>query len=398
MRAALLSIIQPSDCAGGGYRAFIDFAGRSIARRQLDLALALGCERVICLADYLHQPMLALQHHCEAAGARFHTISGAQALMGLVKSTDELVVLTDGLLPLASDGLESLANGNCVLVFPSETGIPAGFERVDLNSAWAGALVMPGRLVERLGELPTDCDAVAALLRIALQARVPEVALPDALLSDGRWSIVTSPAQAALVEPVWLRRHFWVDGGVSPGRHAAGRILALFGLALSRRGDGGSLAMLAAFILALLGAAVGLALWVPAGFVLIGLSCLAAEVSAALNRLESATSNSKPRVGIAQRIRPWLTDVILAALVSKGVLSPLTDWIGAIFFGVTMLGTARLVATLLPGLWQGLASDRFALAIMLAVAGLAGFLLPAVQGLTLILLASGLAFQQVRQR
>lgn len=398
MRVALLSIIQPSDCAGGGYRAFIDFAGRSIARRQLDLALALGCERIVCVADYLHQPMLALQHHCEAAGARFHTISGARALMSLVKSTDELLVLADGLLPLATDGRESLANGNCVLVFPSETGIPAGFERVDLNSAWAGALVMPGRLVERLGELPTDCDAVAALLRIALQARVPEVALPDVLLSDSRWTIVTSPAQAGAVEPVWLRRHFRMDGGLSLGSHAAARILALFGIALSRRGDGGRLAMLTAVLLALLGVAIGFSLWIPAGLVLVGLSCLAAEVAAALYRLDAATSGSEPRTGVFQRIRPWLIDVILAALVAKGVETPLIGWIDVIFAGVALVGIIRLVGTLLPERWKALADDRFALAIMLAMAGLFDVLLVTAQVLTLIVLASGIAFQQGRQR
>lgn len=398
MRVALLSIIQPSDCAGGGYRGFVDFAGRSIARRQLDLALALGCERIVCMADYLHQPMLALQHHCEASGARFHTISGPRALMGLVKATDELVVMADGLLPLAPDAREVLAKGNCVLVFPAETGIPAGFERVDLNSAWAGALAMPGRLVERLGELPADCDAVAALLRIALQARVPEVALPDALLSDGRWTVVTSPAQAAAVEPVWLRRHFRIDGGLSPGSHVAGQMLGLFGMALSRRGDGGRLTMVAAFALALLGAGIGVALWVPAGLVLVGLSCLATEVSVALRRLESATSGVEPRAGTAGRIRPWLVDLVLVALVAKGVVTPLTGWASAVFAGAALVGIILLVAMLLPDRWKGLANDRFTLAIMLAVAGLAGFLLITSQVLALIVLASGIAFQQGRQR
>lgn len=398
MRVALLSIIQPSDCAGGGYRGFIEFAGRSIARRQLDLALSLGCERIICMADYLHQPMLALQHHCEASGARFHTVSGPRALMGLIKATDELVVIADGLLPLAPDVRGFLEKGNCVLVFPAETGIPAGFERVDLNSAWAGALSMPGRLVERLGELPADCDTVAALLRIALQGRVPEVALPDALLAEGRWSVVTSPAQAAAVEPVWLRRHFRIDGGLSPGGHAAAWLLGLFGAALSRRGDGGRLTLVSAFALALLGAVMGFTLWVPAGLILVGLSCLAADVSLALSRLESATSGVEPRTGALARARPWLVDLILASLIAKGVWSPLLGWPSAVFTGAVLMGILRLVASFLADRWQLLVADRLGLAMVLAVAALAGVLLTATQVLALIVLASGIAFQQGRQR
>ena len=54
-----------------------------------------------------------------------------------------------------------------VLVLPVEAGVAAGFERIDINHAWAGALRMPGRIVAGLGDLPADWNPVAALLRLA---------------------------------------------------------------------------------------------------------------------------------------------------------------------------------------------------------------------------------------
>ncbi len=72
--------------------------GRSLAERQLDLVLSLGCERIVCLSQGFDRGLVALQHRAEAAGAKFNLIAGPRPLAGLVNAADELLVVGEGLL------------------------------------------------------------------------------------------------------------------------------------------------------------------------------------------------------------------------------------------------------------------------------------------------------------
>lgn len=398
MRVALLSMTMPSDNADGGYRASIEFAGRSIALRQLDLALALGCERIICLADHLHQPLLPLQHRCEAAGARFHVVTGPRPLVALLRATDELLVLAEGLLPLEKSAFEQLSKHGGVLVLPAETGIPAGFERVDINHAWAGALSMPGRLVERLAELPPDCDVVGSLLRVALQSRVQEIQLPDAVLAEGRWPLVMRREQAAALEPSWLRRHLPQASGFSPFSFLAKTLLSLFGVSLLRAGKRTGAYLALAPILALGGVALGLGFSPMLGFLLAVLSFIAAQLASGLYRLEAASRGEGAGQPLFERVQAWLLDGCLAAITAYAVQAGQGGLGNGIFAGIALIALLRLLAMILSASWTSLANDRGVLGLALAVAAATNTILPVAQIIIVIGLVSGLAIQHLRQR
>src|SRR5690606_40835190 len=124
---------------------------------------------------------------CDRCGAQrdphsFPTRRSSDLLLGAVRADDELLALAPGLLPEAADALEGLGKRKGVLVLPAGPGVAAGFERLDLNRAWAGALVVGGAQVELLSDLPPDIEPTSALVRIALQARLPERTLSEALL------------------------------------------------------------------------------------------------------------------------------------------------------------------------------------------------------------------------
>jgi len=388
----------PSENAEGGYRASIEFAGRSIALRQLDLALALGCERIICLADHLHQPLLPLQHRCEAAGATFHVVTGPRPLVALLRATDELLVLAEGLLPLENSAFEQLSKHSGVLVLPAETGIPAGFERVDLNHAWAGALSMPGRLVERLAELPPDCDVVGSLLRIALQSRVPEVPLPDAVLAEGRWPLVVRREQVAALEPLWLRRHLPQTAGFSPFSSLARILLSMFGVSLLRHGKRAGAYLAIAPILALGGVALGLGFSSALGFLLTVLSFIAAQVASGLYRLQAASRGVSASQPLFERVQAWLLDGCLAAIIACAAQAGPGGLRDGIFLGIALIALLRLLATILPLSWISLAKDRGVLGLALAAAAATDTILPVVQLIIVIGLVSGAVIQHLRQR
>lgn len=163
---------------GTAPRGALRVGGVSVALEQLVLVLSMGCERIFCLANRMTPEIAALQHEAERAGARFQLIPGPHGLLGQVTAMDEVIALADGLFASVSDAVALLEPGAAVLVQPAETGVEAGFERIDPTQASGGALRIPGRLVERLADLPHDCDAFSALLRIALQAGVAQRPLP----------------------------------------------------------------------------------------------------------------------------------------------------------------------------------------------------------------------------
>ena len=125
--------------------AALSLAGASLAERQVELALALGCERIICLASGFEKGVSGLQRRADAAGVKFNAVSGPRALLGLVGATDSLIAIAEGVLADADIAGAALTDGEGVLVLPVEAGLAAGFERIDLNHAWAGILSMQDR-------------------------------------------------------------------------------------------------------------------------------------------------------------------------------------------------------------------------------------------------------------
>jgi hypothetical protein len=318
--------------------------------------------------------------------------------VALLRATDELLVLAEGLLPLENSAFEQLSKHSGVLVLPAETGIPAGFERVDLNHAWAGALSMPGRLVERLAELPPDCDVVGSLLRIALQSCVPEVPLPDAALAEGRWPLVARREQVAALEPSWLRRHLPQTAGFSPFSSLARILLSMFGVSLLRLGKRAGAYLAIAPILALGGVALGLGFSPALGFLLTVLSFLAAQVASGLYRLEAASRGEGLGQPLFERVQAWLLDGCLAAIIAFAAQAGPGGLRDGIFLGIALIALLRLLATILPPSWISLAKDRGVLGLALAAAAATDTILPVTQLIIVIGLVSGAVIQHLRQR
>jgi hypothetical protein len=286
LRVALLSLTDALAGDPQGLRGYLTIGGRSLARHQLGLALALGCTRVVVVTEALSAEIVALQHVAEAGGARFHVIPGAHALLPLVSAEDELFVLSDGLLVLPEVALARLEEGPAVLALPVEAGTVAGFERIDINHAFAGAIRMPGRAVAGLADLPGEWNVHAALLRLAVQGRVPLRLLPEAVLSDGRWVLVRSENEAQGFEPLWLRLHTASAQVRSPGEWIAARAVHLVGPALLHAGTRPWVVALGGAAALLLAAGSGWFGWRTPGFVLLALAWVMVRVAAMMTRIE----------------------------------------------------------------------------------------------------------------
>lgn len=391
-------MLEPASPGSAIPRAALRVGGLSVGRQQLGLALALECERVVCLAHGVTPAIIELQHAAEAAGAQFHVIANSRALVGLVTAGDELIALGDGLFASAQSALNLLGQGQAVLVQPIEQGLAAGFERIDLNHASAAALRIPGRLVEPLGELPPDCDALSALQRIALQAGVKQRPIPP--LADGKlfWTLLRSEDEAHALEPLWIRQRTSEDGPLGPARLLARFAVRVLGPALLHSGSGARMIAAAAAVSALIALVAGWFDLVVLGLVICALGWVLREAAVLLSRVEA--EHAPVLRGLDSRAAyGWLLDGVLILLTGWGLQFPAVHPGWDRFFPALMLvGLLRLLPRALGERWRSWAEDRALLAMGLAAALLSGFGWLAVHVAAIAVLLAGIVVPRGEKR
>lgn len=391
-------MMEPAGTGQPSPRAFLHVGGATLARHQLGIALAFECQRVVCVAREVTPELIALQHEAEDAGVRLHVITAARALAGLVTANDELIVFTEGLLAAPQEALALLETGHCVLVQPIESGLAAGFERIDLNHAAAGLLRVPGRLVEGLADLPPDCDIPSALTRIALQSGIAMQSVPAAAREGARWKLVRDELEAHAVEAAWIRLHMGEGQLPTPGIQLARLGVLALGPSLLHAGSGWRLVALGAVAVMLLAFAAGWLGYTGAALLLCAVAWTIRRAAGLLERIEHDSLSLRKSVISSEKVLGALLDAELIAIVFLGAPpalweSPLTR----VFPPLILLCFARLLPRVLLRGWIAWLEDRALLAVLLALAAALDVLMPAVQvlaallGLAALLLSAGRA-------
>lgn len=352
--------------------------GASVARHQLVLALSLGCEKIVVLGRSLSPGMVALQHEAERAGARFHAISATRQLSGLVTADDDLIVFADGLLVDQNSAIELLKDRPAVLVQPVDSGLAAGFERIDLNHAAAGAMRIPGHTVERLTELPADCDVVSALTRIALQGGIVQKRIPTAALAQGMWAIVRSDVDAQEVEGDWLASRIDASGRSSPIGAIGRWLVRRFGPALLSAANGTLSLHIASWLSLMLAVVAGWfgISWLAFGF--IGLGAILRHATTLLRRLDLAVSNPQA-ASRRELLFAWGVDAIIVFVVIWNL--PRGEWLAtsiSAFAPVMLVLTLRNVAAHAGQPLAAWLGDRLVLVALLSVLAVSGWLLQGI--------------------
>lgn len=391
LRVAVLTMLAPAGPSPASRRAFLRVGGISVARQQTVLALHLNCERVICIAAGLGPELLEIQHLVEAAGANFHVIANCRGLSRLVTAVDEVIVFDDGLFASTTQAAGLLEEGQAVLVQPVEAGLAAGFERVDLNHASAGAMRLPGRLVERLIDLPADCDVASALLRIGLQAGIRQRQIPIPGQDGLFWTLLRSEDEAHALEPQWVRHRTRDEGALSPARAVALGIVRGLGPAMLHAGTGARAVVIGAAVLALMAIGAG---WF--GLAILGLGFAATgwllrDVAVLLARIEADPGRSGRGLDKGQ-IYGWLIDgliIVLAAWGSHGGAG--WNQLERYFAPFMLVAILRLMPRLVSARWAGWFGDRALLAAGVGAAMATGFGSGAIQAAAALLALAALA-------
>lgn len=384
MRVALLSLLEPATRPAGTEamlaRGSLPVGGRSLVRHQLALALALGARRVALLADPAAAGLAVLREVAAENGAQLHVIRTGAELVPHVAPADELLVLADGLLALPGEAAALVASGPVIPCFGIEEGLAAGFERIDINRADAGLMLLPGRIAARLGEVPADWSLPSALLRLGVQAGVPLRPAPSRLLESGGWRLLRSEDDAHRAETDWIRLHAGEDDTPVPGELAARAAVRAFGPSVLHAGTRPHLVVLGAGLIGLLSLSAG---WFGASataFLFAGAAWFAARCGALLARIEAAAllaRGSGAAVGFDAGIDALL--VVLAtwraqaaAVATAGPQSGLASFAHALFAPLVMIALLRLLPRIAGlrgplGRWVRLCEDRLLIALALAL-------------------------------
>jgi hypothetical protein len=361
----------------------VRLAGHPLAWHQVQTAIALACERVVCLADRPGPELAAVQREAERRGATFHAVTHHRALSGLVRAADTLLVLAPGVLP-DSDWLAQTFGARAgVAVLPAEGAVEQGFERIDRDRAWAGVLATRGDAVEALGVLPPDADPIAGLLRVALQRGATAIEVPRKWLDNGRWALVATPAGSERYQSAWYARHVPAPALDRPGAALAYRIgRSLVG----RAGSAERVAMgfvAGGVVTALASGAAGYLGRVAAGSLGLLVASALLAVGTAVGRLS--------RAGTGERARRWpekarhaLLDLSLVTIAASP--SAFEGWTTA-FAAFVLVAVVRLACEPdVPRVFRPF-SDRTLVLAVLALAAIGGIFEQALAALALVGLA-----------
>ena len=398
MRVALISIVEelPVQSSPTGVRkrrGLMQFGGRSLAERQIAQALELDCERVVCLTQDIPQGHLALQQLCEAGGAQFQLVESVVELSGLVRAADELFVFAEGTL-LPTDAVEKLAARPGVLAIAADKGVPAGFERLDADHAWAGLLRGPGTLIERLTDLPSDIEPVAALLRIALQSGARLVSIADQAIDNGTLAIFESEAQVLHAQKNWLRRAIRLRSWFAPGLALADRLAGRYAAKLLAWDVAGWRGAIAVIVLLLIATCLAIFVNVASAYVAIAIGTFGATVILTMSALsygERPDRNVKP-----PKIARWAVDLAIIATPLVATLPQVAT--GTAFALVALIGVMRLAELLVRSPRMAIVGDRIVLCILLALAATMEALVPVTQITALAILGLALVITRKTQR
>lgn len=382
---------EPAAGAAAVLRASLSVGGKSLAEHQLAAVLALKCGRVICFVRALGNDILGLQRLAERAGAGFHVATAPAQIASLVTAGDELFVVTDGVLFGPQFAADQLGGGPSVLVQSVESGLPAGFERIDLNHTAAGALCLPGRLVERLNELPADVDPASALTRIALQAGVPMQAILPEMRVAGGLMLLRDEADAQRAEREWFERHLEPGRSPSLGTGIARNLVRRFGPSLLDAGKGGLSVELGSVALLVLALIVGWFGHGAAALALVAGAWVSHRAAAQLTAIERTAGIPDPALSRREPTVGWLLDVgliLIAAWTFDARNAP--GWQDKAFGMAMLVALLRLLPRLSTTKWIAWLTDRAVLALVLTAAAAVGMLAGVVQSLALGLAALGL--------
>jgi hypothetical protein len=228
--AALIAAYHEAEAPGGGLRATLPLAGRTLLERQVQLAAQAGASLVVIAVERVPPALLGAIDRLKAQGLPIAVARTAVEAAEAVHTGDRLLLIGDGLVPTQTHINRLLVHGaHSVLTVP-DARVDDRFERIDSESRWAGLALFDGEMLKRTAAMLGDWDLQSTLLRRALQGGARHLSVRGEPIDD-QLTVAERPEdldllQQRIFESASIHRPDWVSRYLlAPVEQAATRYL-----------------------------------------------------------------------------------------------------------------------------------------------------------------------------
>jgi hypothetical protein len=249
--AALIAAYHEADDSGGGLRATLPIAGRTLLERQVRLAWATGAEPVVVVVERVTAALGAALDRLRAEGVNLVLARSAEEAAQAVHSNDRILLVGDGLVaPQAAIARLVALDSSAILVVP-DLRVDDRYERIDAQSRWAGLALIDGEMLKQTASMLRDWDLQSTLLRRAVQAGARQLSVrgeaEDELPLVAETSEDLAELEAQIIAGAHVRRGDWVSRYLlAPVERLATRALMPTGVTPTAIGLAATLLMLLA--------------------------------------------------------------------------------------------------------------------------------------------------------
>lgn len=204
---ALLSAASAveSTVLAGQSGALQSICGQSLLSYQMQTLRLAGIDSFLIEVDSVLGELLNIADRFRAAGARVEFIRSAKDLQGFLKPGGGLVVQAEGHYfspSIVSDLMQNLLPFIATVDGREEN---ATFERIDLNTRWAGFALLSTETAQAMSALPDGWSIGSSLLRQAIQSNTRFESVPQVRLERGDVVRVETPDDAEKIVAQMLK-------------------------------------------------------------------------------------------------------------------------------------------------------------------------------------------------
>ena len=192
------------DAANGAGRS--DLAGVSLIEYQITTLARAGIQRFLIEVENIDGVLIALADRCASRKLTVDFVRKGGDILRYINADDRIWVQSGQLyvqLGLIETLLKSTDNFIATIDGRDEN---RAFERIDLNTRWAGVSVVGYEAIAMLRDLPEDWSIISSLLRQALLAKVPFRPLSQQHVHNGTLTVLTGAQDFSELNRQILRR------------------------------------------------------------------------------------------------------------------------------------------------------------------------------------------------
>jgi hypothetical protein len=213
--AALIAAYHEADDGGGGLRATLTVAGRTLLERQVRLAVGAGADPVVVVVERVTAALSAALDGLRAEGVNLVLARNAEEAAEAVHGDDNVLLVGDGLVAPETVIARLIAlDGPAILVVP-DLRVDDRYERIDAQSRWAGLALIDGQMLKQTASMLGDWDLQSTLLRRAVQAGARQISVrgeaEDELPLVAETSEDLVELEAKIIAGAHVRRGDWVS-------------------------------------------------------------------------------------------------------------------------------------------------------------------------------------------